>query len=149
MKLEELKATNARSTGTTMQYFVQAAKRMGMIDGDHGIRYAKKGNDTEGKPPSDIVSSRSEGSSMISAARTNSDISGDSSSRNTIKNGTSKATESSDGSSESLQPGVSFNLSMDLSVGGHAKSKSIVKKDMSGREEGKHFSDVIIPQYIF
>jgi hypothetical protein len=37
IKLEELRATNARSTGTTMQYFVQAATRMGMVDGSHGI----------------------------------------------------------------------------------------------------------------
>jgi len=38
-KLAELKANNARSTGTTMQYFVQAAKKMGMCDGPNGVRY--------------------------------------------------------------------------------------------------------------
>jgi hypothetical protein len=37
-KLEELKQSNARSTGTTMQYFVSAAMKMGMIDGGNGIR---------------------------------------------------------------------------------------------------------------
>lgn len=42
MKLEQLRASNARSTGTTMQYFVQAAKRMGMVDGGHGIRFCKE-----------------------------------------------------------------------------------------------------------
>jgi hypothetical protein len=45
MKLEQLKATNARSTGTTMQYFVSAAKRMGMVDGSHGIRLCKEKHD--------------------------------------------------------------------------------------------------------
>lgn len=40
-KLAELKQTNGRSTGTTMQYFVGAAKKMGMIDGPNGngVRY--------------------------------------------------------------------------------------------------------------
>mmetsp|Transcript_22500 Transcript_22500/g.33305 ORF Transcript_22500/g.33305 Transcript_22500/m.33305 type:complete len:1223 (+) Transcript_22500:316-3984(+) len=49
VKLEQLKATNARSTGTTMQYFVQASKRMGMVDGGHGIRFCKpvSGNSQE------------------------------------------------------------------------------------------------------
>ena len=37
-RLEELKVGNARSTGTTMQYFVQAAEKLGMVDGVHGIR---------------------------------------------------------------------------------------------------------------
>jgi len=37
-RLEELKNGNARSTGTTMQYFVQAAQKMGMVDGVHGLR---------------------------------------------------------------------------------------------------------------
>mmetsp|Transcript_1661 Transcript_1661/g.3033 ORF Transcript_1661/g.3033 Transcript_1661/m.3033 type:complete len:1191 (-) Transcript_1661:3341-6913(-) len=46
MKLEQLKATNARSTGTTMQYFVSAAKRMGMVDGSHGIRLCKEKHDS-------------------------------------------------------------------------------------------------------
>lgn len=39
-RLEELKATNTRSTGTTMQYFVRSAKSMGMVDaeGASGVR---------------------------------------------------------------------------------------------------------------
>lgn len=37
-RLEELKAINTRSTGTTMQYFVKAAKKMGMVDGPTGVR---------------------------------------------------------------------------------------------------------------
>ena len=35
-KLAELKQTNGRSAGATMQYFVGAAKKMGMIDGPDG-----------------------------------------------------------------------------------------------------------------
>mmetsp|Transcript_5041 Transcript_5041/g.11002 ORF Transcript_5041/g.11002 Transcript_5041/m.11002 type:complete len:1222 (+) Transcript_5041:300-3965(+) len=40
-RLAELKATNGRSTGTTMQYFVSAARKMGMTDGPNGcgVRY--------------------------------------------------------------------------------------------------------------
>lgn len=41
-KLEELKVGSSRSTGTTMQYFVQAAQRMGMVDGMHGIKISAK-----------------------------------------------------------------------------------------------------------
>lgn len=46
-RLNELKANNTRSTGTTMQYFVRAAKKMGMIDGPSGIRLCQ--------PPSEYV----------------------------------------------------------------------------------------------
>ena len=37
-RLEALKVTNTRSTGTTMQYFVRSAKKMGMVDGSSGVR---------------------------------------------------------------------------------------------------------------
>jgi hypothetical protein len=37
-RLEELKATNTRSTGTTMQYFVNSAMKMGMVDAFSGVR---------------------------------------------------------------------------------------------------------------
>lgn len=37
-RLEALKATNTRSTGTTMQYFVRSAQRMGMVDTNAGVR---------------------------------------------------------------------------------------------------------------
>ena len=37
-RLEALKATNTRSTGTTMQYFVRSAKKMGMVDASPGVR---------------------------------------------------------------------------------------------------------------
>jgi hypothetical protein len=39
-RLEELKAINTRSTGTTMQYFVRAATKMGMVDAASGVRLA-------------------------------------------------------------------------------------------------------------
>jgi hypothetical protein len=37
-RLKALKATNTRSTGTTMQYFVRSAKKIGMVDSDAGVR---------------------------------------------------------------------------------------------------------------
>lgn len=45
-RLDELKAVNTRSTGTTMQYFVRAAQKMGMVDGPTGVRFE---NDGDGK----------------------------------------------------------------------------------------------------
>ena len=135
MKLEELKATNARSTGTTMQYFVQAAKRMGMVDGDHGIRYAERGSQAV---HSNIAQTASEGSSIVSTVRTNSDISGNTSTRSVPKTANPgkviTPSRSNGSSSQSVPPGVSFNLSMDLSVGDNIQSKSVVKK------EDKYFS---------
>ena len=52
-RLEELKAINTRSTGTTMQYFVKAAKKMGMVDGTSGVRLAENKQDQggDGSPP--------------------------------------------------------------------------------------------------
>ena len=41
-RLEELKAINTRSTGTTMQYFVRAATKMGMVDAASGVRLAEQ-----------------------------------------------------------------------------------------------------------
>mmetsp|Transcript_5972 Transcript_5972/g.10575 ORF Transcript_5972/g.10575 Transcript_5972/m.10575 type:complete len:523 (-) Transcript_5972:68-1636(-) len=38
-RLDELKAVNTRSTGTTMQYFVKAAHQLGLIDGPTGVHY--------------------------------------------------------------------------------------------------------------
>lgn len=35
--LSALKANNTRSTGTTMQYFIKAAKSLGMVDGPSGV----------------------------------------------------------------------------------------------------------------
>lgn len=44
-RLEELKSINTRSTGTTMQYFVKAAKKLGMVDAPSGVRMAKQSGD--------------------------------------------------------------------------------------------------------
>uniref|UniRef100_A0A7S1UQ83 Uncharacterized protein n=1 Tax=Grammatophora oceanica TaxID=210454 RepID=A0A7S1UQ83_9STRA len=42
-RLEELKTTNTRSTGTTMQYFIKAATKMGMVDDPvSGVRLKEK-----------------------------------------------------------------------------------------------------------
>lgn len=37
-RLNELKAVQTRSTGTTMQYFIRAAHVLGMVDGEAGVR---------------------------------------------------------------------------------------------------------------
>jgi hypothetical protein len=52
-RLEELKAINTRSTGTTMQYFVRAAAKMGMVDGTSGVRLAEADSNVQPKcsPP--------------------------------------------------------------------------------------------------
>jgi hypothetical protein len=56
-RLEELKAINTRSTGTTMQYFVKAAKKMGMIDAPAGVRMEKSSGDGSIGSPSPIETS--------------------------------------------------------------------------------------------
>ena len=52
-RLEELKATNTRSTGTTMQYFVKAARKLGMVDGNSGVRLIPV--DANGSEPADLT----------------------------------------------------------------------------------------------
>ena len=57
-RLDELKATNTRSTGTTMQYFVRSAKSMGMVDaeGASGVRLlAQPEPEVEQKDSSDSM----------------------------------------------------------------------------------------------
>ena len=51
-RLDELKAINTRSTGTTMQYFVKAAKKMGMIDASSGVRMETLSEDASRETPS-------------------------------------------------------------------------------------------------
>jgi hypothetical protein len=116
LKLEELRATNARSTGTTMQYFVQAAKRMGMIDGGHGIRFEKPvtvgtKDDTKGR----IVKSEDETQRPPNTS-------------SIIRQPSAKS-----GSQQSVQPGVSFTLSLDLSISGDSNNKS--KEYNSGKDD--------------
>jgi len=67
-RLDELKAINTRSTGTTMQYFAKAAKKMGMVDAESGVRMKMENQDVAPGSPlgSDfkamkIVSPTSEG----------------------------------------------------------------------------------------
>ncbi len=98
MKLEQLKATNARSTGTTMQYFVQAAKRMGMVDGGHGIRICKETEDSKAAPPHQQIVKREPVPTKL------------------------EQVESAKRSPPNMQPGVSFSLSMDLSLSGASGS---------------------------
>ena len=55
-KLDELKATNGRSTGTTMAYFVNSAKKMGMVDGATGVIYdPAKAGEVNGKRPAALI----------------------------------------------------------------------------------------------
>ena len=56
-RLDELKAINTRSTGTTMQYFVKAAKKMGMIDASSGVRMEKLSGDASRETPSPVSES--------------------------------------------------------------------------------------------
>jgi hypothetical protein len=51
-RLEELKAINTRSTGTTMQYFVRAATKMGMVDAASGVRLAEPSSEGPETTPS-------------------------------------------------------------------------------------------------
>jgi hypothetical protein len=48
-RLDELKAVHSRSTGTTMQYFIQAAHYLGMEDGSNGVILREHGivNDSQ------------------------------------------------------------------------------------------------------
>mmetsp|Transcript_26634 Transcript_26634/g.30470 ORF Transcript_26634/g.30470 Transcript_26634/m.30470 type:complete len:1041 (-) Transcript_26634:8-3130(-) len=48
-RLDELKAINTRSTGTTMQYFVRAAAKMGMVDVINGSGVRLVGTEAEEK----------------------------------------------------------------------------------------------------
>lgn len=49
MKLDELMCSESRSTGTTMQYMVWAAKKLGMIDSEHGIRFSSPDVDSKNR----------------------------------------------------------------------------------------------------
>jgi hypothetical protein len=51
-RLEELKAINTRSTGTTMQYFVRAASKMGMVDASSGVRLVDSNPEESSSAPS-------------------------------------------------------------------------------------------------
>ena len=56
--LNALKANNTRSTGTTMQYFIRAAKTLGMVDGPTGVRLVQNGsNGPEFPSPNGILTS--------------------------------------------------------------------------------------------
>lgn len=52
-RLDELKAVHSRSTGTTMQYFIQAAHFLGMEDGSNGVILRDHNMPTDSEHPSD------------------------------------------------------------------------------------------------
>ena len=117
LKLEELRATNARSTGTTMQYFVQAAKRMGMLDGGHGIRFEKP-ICKEAKTKSKEISTE-----LVGVKKESPDTS------SIMRRPSGKPTPNS-----SVPSGVSFSLSLDLSISGDSNGES---SKLKGLETGK------------
>jgi hypothetical protein len=64
--LMALKANNTRSTGTTMQYFIRAAKSMGMVDAASGVRLTDNVQDIaslSASPKADGVSKQSSSTS--------------------------------------------------------------------------------------
>ena len=112
MKLEQLKATNARSTGTTMQYFVQASNRMGMVDGGHGIRFCRETNDSAAASvtPGDMPA-----------------ITGNSRSAPIKEENLAHPKPTADGRHRTLDrmpSHMSFSLSMDLSLSGASSSSA-------------------------
>jgi hypothetical protein len=65
--LMALKANNTRSTGTTMQYFIRAAKSMGMVDAASGVRLTDNLQDIaplSASPKADGVSKQSSSTSL-------------------------------------------------------------------------------------
>ena len=58
--LDALKQNNTRSTGTTMQYFIRAAKLMGMVDGPSGVRLSVEMQSSVPRtlPPPDVPVSK-------------------------------------------------------------------------------------------
>ena len=120
MKLEQLKATNARSTGTTMQYFVQASKRMGMVDGGHGIRICKETEDSKNNVQIPQQIPKVEQTAVKLEHQQVNDIR-----RRSLPN---------------VQPGVSFSLSMDLSLSG-ASAGSSSKMDSASSQAGSMKDD--------
>lgn len=125
MKLEELKATNARSTGTTMQYFLSASKRMGMIDTAQGIRLEKPNTDgTSDTTKDQNKETKEKDNDALDASKAD--------------DTTAPTLASSDPSSQSTKTAnsLSFSLSTGSSISGesleNAPSQAIVAKDKPG-----------------
>lgn len=123
LKLEELRATNARSTGTTMQYFVQAAKRMGMVDGGHGIRFVKP--ETSAKSKEEKLSAPKQSGKLNSPQLTQQPANAAS----IMRKSSSKPVP------QNVQPGVSFSLSLDLSISGDSNGESKAKLTQQSDEK--------------
>lgn len=69
-RLDELKAINTRSTGTTMQYFVRAAAKMGMVDSPTGSGVRLQGPKTdESESTSSAVKKDDDSQSPVDAAK--------------------------------------------------------------------------------
>mmetsp|Transcript_12998 Transcript_12998/g.19125 ORF Transcript_12998/g.19125 Transcript_12998/m.19125 type:complete len:1140 (+) Transcript_12998:154-3573(+) len=68
-RLDELKAINTRSTGTTMQYFVRAAAKMGMVDSSTGSGVRLQGPKTEDTESASSPVKKEEGSKAEDAPK--------------------------------------------------------------------------------
>ena len=115
MKLEQLKATNARSTGTTMQYFVQASKRMGMVDGGHGIRFCQETVESSGdvQVPHQVMEAQAQAQKMPGVVQATQEVAA-----------MKPHAEATRRSLTTVPSGVSFSLSMDLSLSGASAGSS-------------------------
>lgn len=131
MKLEQLKATNARSTGTTMQYFVSAAKRMGMVDGSHGIRLCKDKYDSIhniNEEPSENVSTQKDANEPNHLA---------------VATATEKPLDLCKRRSlEGIASGVSFSLSLEMSMSGTSSCSTGKMSNMSISNNGSLNDDI-------
>lgn len=139
LKLEELRATNARSTGTTMQYFVQAARRMGMKDGGHGISFERPPSIETQNPVVEVASNKISNNPTIEQTVPQPASSNASSIMRPLKQSSTPQ--------QGLQSGMSFTLSLDLSMsgdssGGSSKAKHAqdrVDKANSGKQADMKF----------
>lgn len=119
LKLEELRATNARSTGTTMTYFLQAAKRMGMSDGGNGICF-----ETQSNPPIEPMMEP-----ISNESATEQQTNDASAIMRPLKKSSLKQ--------QNVQSGVSFTLSLDLSMSDESGGETTKGKESLGKQEIK------------
>lgn len=135
MKLEQLKATNARSTGTTMQYFVSAARRMGMVDGSHGIRLCKEKYDlSESQTKKEVT-----GKALIQ----NDEVKDDNRGSNQPTQGFQQIQgDLKQKPLENMPSGVSFSLSLDMSMSGTSSCSNSKVSNESISNQGSLNDDI-------
>ena len=138
-KLEELKATNARSTGTTMQYFVAAAKKLGMADGEHGIVIIP---DDKHVDSSDAVSAPDRTLSVDSVGETSTGTTKDSTAimkKDSGKTLSTVSTFNSDTSPDGVRSDLSLNLKVDPGAKGTVNCNSSNEKSYQDGKDGTEY----------